>query len=123
MTTLLRLLMIGAACLTASPAGALSIRELAQYERPALLGHINGAVDGVAAGFKLTGNRQALECVHLWAAAPASGKGDSKALTDILTLFADELGRLTPSRKPPEFEDILATAVRRQCGSALPSAG
>jgi hypothetical protein len=108
-------------CLAIAPARAISIRELAKYEQPVLVAHIMGSVAGLAAGLKASGNKQAADCVHLWAAPPA-GNADPKALTDILTQFAEALGKLTPSSRVPDYEEVLAAALRKQCGMHLPSA-
>jgi hypothetical protein len=104
----------------AAPAFAVSIRELAKYDQPVLVAHIMGSVSGLAAGLTATGNRQAAECVRLWAAPPA-GNADPKALTDILTQFADTLGKLGPSSRVPDYEEVLLRAARKQCGTLLPS--
>ena len=121
MIGLLRLLMIaGAGLLTTTPAHAVNIRELAKYDQPVLVAHIMGSVAGLAAGLKAVGNTQAVDCVHRWASPPA-GNADPKALTDILTQFADTFGKLTPSSRVPDYEEILTAAARKQCGTLLPS--
>jgi len=104
----------------ALPAQAVSIRELAKYDQPVLVAHIMGSVSGLAAGLTASGNRQAAECVHLWALPPA-GNADPKALTDILTQFADTLGKLAPASRVPDYEEVLLRAARKQCGTLLPS--
>jgi hypothetical protein len=119
---LLRPLTIGIAALLATPAGAVNIRELAKYDQPVLVAHIMGSLAGLAAGLNAAGNREAAQCVRLWAAPPA-GNTDPKALTDILTQFAETLGKLSPSSRVPDYEAVLATALRKQCGAVLPSAG
>ena len=121
MDAMIRWLMISAfAVLAATPVRAMSIRELAKYDQPVLVGHIMGSVSGLAAGLTAAGNKQAADCVHRWAAPPA-GNADSKALTDILTRFADTLSRLTPSSRVPDYEEVLLAAARKQCGTLLPS--
>ena len=117
---LLRALIAGLAVLAATPAGAMNIRELAKYEQPALVAHIMGSVTGLSAGLNAAGNRQAAACVRLWA-APPPGNGDPKALTDILTQFAETLGKLSPQSRVPDYEEVLAAALRKQCGAVLPS--
>jgi hypothetical protein len=112
---------IAALLAMAAPAQAVSIRELAQYEQPVLVAHIMGSVAGAAAGLKLAGNQAAVDCVHRWAMPPSGGNGDPQALTDILTRIADQLGRLQAGGKAPDYEDLLAAALRKQCGAALPS--
>lgn len=114
--------MLGALLLLCAPAQALTIIELARYERPEILAHVRGSLAGVETGFSMIGNRKAAACVKLWAAPTAAGTGDSKALTDILTRFADELATLRSGTRPPDYEQILAAAVRKQCGTQLPSA-
>src|SRR5262249_7210664 len=121
MKAMLRALMIFAvSALALSPAHAVSIRELAKYDQPVLVGHIMGSVEGLAAGLTAVGNKQAADCVRRWATPPA-GNADPKSLTDVLTKFADTLSKLSPSSRVPNYEEVLLAAARKQCGTLLPS--
>jgi hypothetical protein len=111
----------GAALIAATPAYAISIRELAQYDQPVLVAHIMGSLTGAAAGLKLAGNHNAADCVHRWAAPPAAGGHDPQALTDILNRLADALTGLKSGGRVPDYEDLFAAALRKQCGTQLPS--
>lgn len=113
--------LIAGCLLMSSSAHAVSIRELAKYDQPVLVAHIMGSVQGLAAGLKAAGNTSAVQCVHLWAKPPVGGSTDPKALTDILSEFADVLARLRPSSRVPDYEEILSIALRKQCGTTLPS--
>jgi len=115
-------IVLSLAALTPVSAHAITIRELAQYEQPALVTHIMGSVTGAAAGLRVAGNTEAADCVRRWALPPTGGNGDPQALTDILTRIADVMGHLGPASKAPEYEDVLAAALRKRCGPQLPTA-